>query len=295
MKKVRSILLLLSLAVMLNGNIFLCGTIANPIPVPIDYFMGGICTNNTLAFNLINADVIFDIDSTDFENNIGISFEGNYTIFNPNNATEIMIAAPFSVSELVINSNCTVEVNDSQISFEIGSDWELGITEFVSNYTAGYSWAFIACNITIPENASQTIKFKFNGLMPNPLNPYRRNDQLSILYDLVTSKAWSGNISERVEFRVHGRFPDRIEERTEWGYEAKDRLITTSIANGKMYSWEWNNEQINTRQVGIIYEGELLTRQQKIIVGVSVGCGVPIIIVGIVLGVRKKKRSKMKE
>ncbi|MFW9875080.1 MAG: hypothetical protein ACFFG0_18400 [Candidatus Thorarchaeota archaeon] len=294
MEKRKTILLLLSLTVMLNANIVLCGTIANPIPVPMDYYMGSIFTNST-SFNLINADVVFDIDSTDFENNIGISFEGNYTIFNPNNATELMIVAPFSVSELVINSNCTVEVNDSQILFEIGDSWDLGIDDFISNYTAGWSWIFIACNITIPENASQTIKYKFNGLMPNPLNPYRRNDQLSILYDLETSKAWSGNISERVEFRVHGKLPNRIDERTEWGYETENRLITTNIANGKIYSWEWNNEQINTQQVGIIYEGELLTRQQKIIIGVSVGIGVPIVIVAIVFGVRKKKRSKMNE
>jgi hypothetical protein len=274
----------------MNGYIFLSETIANPVPIPMEYFMGNIFTNSSLSFNLVNADVAFDIDSTDFENNIGISFEGNYTLFNPNNTTEIMIVAPFSVSEVVINSSCIVEVNDSEIMFDIGDPYELGIEAWVMNYSMYYLWTFIVCNITIPENDSQTLKYKFNGLMPTPINPRRRNQQFSILYDLETSEAWSGNISERVEFRVYGKLPNSI---IEWPTD-EDRLVTLDMEGGRIYAWEWNNEHINTEQIGINYRGELLVQWQKIIVGVSIGISVPVIIVTIVLVVRKKKKSKFR-
>ena len=287
MEKRRSILILLfSLTLIMNGNIHLSETYANPLPIPLEYYMGGIFTNSTFPFNLTNADVVFDIDSTDFANNIGISFEGNYTIFNPNNITEIMIVAPFSVNESVIASNCTVEVNGSQIMFDIGNPYEFGIEDWVSNYSMFYLWTYIVCNITIPENGSQTIRYKFNGLMSNSLY---ENDDVSIFYDLDTSKAWSGNITERVQFRVHGKLPDRYSEWTEGDYE--DHCIITDFEDGRNYAWEWNNEQINTQRVGITYKGKLLTQELIVIIIVSVGISVPIIIVLIVFVARRKKRA----
>lgn len=292
MKKRKSILCLsISLVLLMNGNIFLSESIANPLPIPMEYYIGSIFTNASLPFNLINADVFFDIDSTDFKNNIGISFEGNYTIFNPNNITEIMIVAPFSVNRSVIDSNCIVEVNDSQILFDVGDPYDLGIENWVMDYTYYYaSWTYIVCNITIPENNSYTIKYKFNGLMPNPLNPFRRNNKFSILYDLVTSKAWSGNISERVEFRVYGKLPDSVIESP----LDEDRLVNINIDGGRSYTWEWTNEQINTERIGIMYETELL-KLQLIIIGVSIGIAVTITVATIIFVVRTKKRSNLKE
>ena len=279
--------LLINLMLIMNGNIFLSKTIANPLPIPMEYYMGGIFTNKTSSFNLTNADVVFEIDSTDFLNNIGISFEGNYTIFNPTNITEIMVVAPFSINESVINSNCIVEVNGSPILFDIGNPYEFGIEDWIMNYSMFYLWTYIVCNITIPENSSQTIKYKFNGLMPNPLY---NNDEFSIFYDLETSKAWSGNITESVEFKVHGKLPNRYSEWTEWGYE--DRCIISDIGDGRIYAWEWNNEQINTRRVGITYIGKLLTQEQIVIIIVSISISVPSIIAVIVFIVIRRKRKR---
>ncbi|MHA2397391.1 MAG: hypothetical protein ACXADU_00700 [Promethearchaeota archaeon] len=292
MKKRKSILcLLINLTFLINGNFLLSESFANPLPIPMEYYMGSIFTNASLPFNLINADVVFTIDSTDFKNNIGISFEGNYTIFNPNNTTEIMIVAPFSVNRAVVSSNCIVEINDSQILFDVGDPYDLGIEEWVMDYSSYFpSWTYIVCNITIPENNSQTIKYKFNGLMPNPLNPLSRNNEFSILYDLVTSKAWSGTISERVEFRVYGKLPDSIIESP----MDEDRLVIINIDEGKSYTWEWTNEQINTERIGIMYETELL-KLQLIIIGVSIGIAVTITVATIIFVVRTKKRSKLKE
>ena len=288
MEKRTSILIsFFSLMLIINGNIYLSETYANPLPIPLEYYMGGIFTNSTLPFNLTIADVVFDIDSTDFAHNIGISFEGNYTIFNPSNITEIMVIAPFSVSESVIASNCTVEVNNSQIMFDIGDPYEFGIEDWVSNYSMFYLWTYIVCNITIPENGSQTIKYKFNGLMPNSIY---ENDDVSIFYDLDTSKAWNGNITERVEFRVHGKLPDGYSEWTEGYYE--ERCIITDVEDGRNYTWEWNNEQINTKRVGITYKKNVLTQELIVIIIVSVGISVPIIIVLIVFVVRRRKRSQ---
>ena len=199
--------------------------------------------------------------------------------------------APFSVNRAVVSSNCIVEVNGSQILLDVGDPYDLGIEEWVMDYSSYFpSWTYIVCNITIPENNSQTIKYKFNGLMPNPLNPLNRNNEFSILYDLVTSKAWSGNISERVEFRVYGKLPDSIIESP----MDEDRLVIINIDGGRCYTWEWTNEQINTERIGIMYETELL-KLQLIIIGVSIGIAVAITVATIIFVVRTKKRSKMKE
>jgi len=283
----RKSILLISLALIMNCNIFLSETLANPLPIPIEYDMGGIFTNSTSSFNLTNANVIFDIDSTDFSNNIGISFEGNYTIFNPNNITEIMIVAPFSVNQSVINSNCIVEVNNSPIIFDVGYSWEFGIEDWVMDYSWFEVRTYIVCNITIPENSSQTIRYEFNGLMPNPLYA---DDKFSIFYDLETSKAWSGNITERVEFNVKGKIPNSYSEWTEGDYD--DRCIVLNTANGRTYTWEWDNEKINTRRVGIIYSGKMLRSEIILIIILSISISVPSVIAVIIFVVIKKKRKK---
>ncbi|MFW9881302.1 MAG: hypothetical protein ACFFG0_50200 [Candidatus Thorarchaeota archaeon] len=272
--------IIFSLALIMNSNMLISVTTANPLPSPKEYEMGGIVTNNALSFSLTNANVVFNIDSTDFKHNIGISFEGNYTVFNPNNTTEIQIAAPFSFSESVINSNCTVEVNGTQVSFDTGDAYSLGIEDWVMNYTFYYSWTIIICSIIIPENGSQTIKYRFNHSMPNP------HDEFSILYDLETSKAWSGNINERVEFRVHGKLPKRYIEMSLGSYEYS--VIITDIDYGKIYAWEWNNEQINTLRVGIRYIS--IFDPMRIIIFVGIAVPISIIVIGFILIRRRRSR-----
>ena len=285
MEKRRSFyLLILSLVLVMNGKIIISETTANPLPAPKLYNIGGIVTNKFLSFNLTNAEVVFDIDSTDFKNNVGISFEGNYTIFNPTNISEIVIYAPFSVAESVVKSNSTVEVNGTQISFDVGNAYDFGIEDWVWNYTMSLSWTYIKCNITIAENGSQTIRYKFDGLTSNPLGGGAK--QFSIFYDLETSNAWSGNITERVEFNVHGKLPDRYSEFTMGTDE--DRCIVTDIADGKIYSWEWNNERINTMQVGITY----MSIFDPTIIIVVVGITVPISIIIIVFVLIRRRRSR---
>ncbi|MFX1281986.1 MAG: hypothetical protein ACFFA3_21735 [Promethearchaeota archaeon] len=285
MEKRRSFyLLIFTLVLVMDGKIFISETIANPLPGPEVYNIGGIVTK-TITFNLTNAEVVFDIDSTDFKNNIGISFDGNYTIFNPNNKSEIIIYAPFSVEESVVNSNVTVEVNSTQISFDVGNAYDFGIEDWVWNYSLFELWTYIKCNITIPENSSQTIRYKFDGLISKPLGG--GTGEFSINYDLETSNAWSGNITERVEFRVHGKLPDRYSEYTRGVYE--DRCIITDIDHGKIYSWEWNNERINTLQVGIMYISSFNWLRTILI---AVGITVPISIIIITFVLIRRRRSR---
>ncbi|MBY8981238.1 MAG: hypothetical protein KGD72_12675, partial [Candidatus Lokiarchaeota archaeon] len=70
-------------------------------------------------------------------------------------------------------------------------------------------------------------------------------DILKIFYDVGTSRAWNGTISERVEFKVYGKTPD--------SYSPSRNCTISDITNGKSYAWEWENEIININSVYISY------------------------------------------
>ena len=73
----------------------------------------------------------------------------------------------------------------------------------------------------------------------------RSFDYLNIYYDVGTSRAWNGTISERVEFKVYGKTPD--------SYSSSRNCTISDITNGKSYAWEWEDEIINSNIVYITY------------------------------------------
>ncbi|GAH57197.1 unnamed protein product, partial [marine sediment metagenome] len=54
------------------------------------------------------------------------------------------------------------------------------------------------------ENNSITIEYSFIAYIDTTTSI----DILNIYYDVGTSRAWNGTISERVEFKVYGKLPD---------------------------------------------------------------------------------------
>ena len=57
-------------------------------------------------------------------------------------------------------------------------------------------------------------------------------------YDIGTASVWSGTISERIEFIVHGQLPDK--------YLNTTFLTILDNHDGKSYIWEWKDVSFPT-------------------------------------------------
>lgn len=144
---------------------------------------------------------------------------------------------------------------------------------------------FIIINISIPANDSLDVGYEFDTYIANP--NYRQT--IDIYYDVGTSRAWNGSITERVEFKVVGKQPDYYSDDRKYSFELNCTI--TDIENGKCYSWNWKNELINVNGVYISYGNPWLYTLGKIspfIIFPSM-IGVPIIVIKL-----NKRRNRRK-
>jgi len=259
---------------------------ANPLPGPVELDMGGILYANNNSLNLVNADVVFTIDSTDFQNNISVLFDSNYTIHNPTNTTaNVTIYAPFSFQMGDMESDWQVEVNGTTTEFSYISSYSLNddLSSYFENFTR-YIRFYLVINTTILKEKSQVISYRF---YKNIYYPLRDANEFSIRYIVATARAWKNNITEKVEFKVKGELPTSYID-----YSEKACNIST-IPNGKSYSWNWDNESINDEYVGITYSGRLLGfGEVMLIIALSVTIGVGGVVLITFLAVRKKRKKK---
>ena len=287
MKKSKNLnFMLIFLLVFINLNVISLQSSANPLPAPEELDMGGIIYDNNNSLNLVNADVVYTIDSTDFQNDISVLFEGYYTIHNPANTTaNVTIYAPFSFPMATIESDWQVEINGTSTDFNLVWAYSLNsnLSSYFENYTA-YTAFYIVINTTISKENSQVIWYRFYKNMENPLF---NSDRFSIRYIVATARAWNNNITEKVEFKVLGKLPTSYTEYTE-----KSCNILT-IPNGKSYCWNWNNESIIDDYVGINYRGRLLKPGVFItLILLLGGSGIGGATTIIFLIVRKKRKKK---
>ncbi|MBY9016556.1 MAG: hypothetical protein KGD68_12750 [Candidatus Lokiarchaeota archaeon] len=285
--KILNILLIFILLV-INLDVKSLESFANPLPAPEIPYMGGIIYDNNNSLNLVNADVVFTIDSTDFQNDISVLFDGYYTIHNPTNTTaNVTIYAPFSYQMSTIESDWQVEVNSIPTEFSFVWHYSLNsnLSSYFENYTSNIDF-YIVINTTILKENSQVISYRFYR---NTKNPLYNTDYFSIRYILGTARAWKNNITEKVEFKVQGKQPTSYTEYTE-----KVCNIST-IPDGKSYSWVWDNESINDDYVGINYRGRLLKPVEVlfyIILLGSIGIGGVTLLVFLIVRKKRKKKSR---
>jgi len=179
--------------------------------VQVDYrgTAGFVPVENTYMI-MTNANVVIDVNYRESSNKIYLHFNGNYTIYNPNVSQSITLGAPFSSEFKNLDENCIIKVNENSIPFTVvdqdidESPWD----QYIDYYYHGLGSyrKFIVINISIPANDSLDIGYIFNTYIANP--NYRQS--IHIYYDVGTSRAWNGPITERVEFRVVGNNPNII-------------------------------------------------------------------------------------
>lgn len=219
-------------------------SIANPIPVyPAEF--GGFIPKDDYSCFMPNAIVLIEINATDPSSHFDLEFTGNYTLYNPNNALNLTIAAPFSSYVFGQNSSCTIKINNTIIPYElIKYQWNESYSW--DDYISVYNRNLIICNITIPMNKTIILDYNFKTYIEPLLKDI---GYLDFHYDIGTAAAWNGTISETIEYKVHGRQPD--------SYSSHYNLSILNISGGKRYIWEWNNIVITpgTYSVYISYKG----------------------------------------
>jgi len=233
---------------------------------------------------MTNANVILIIGAKAYLERIYISFSGNYTIYNPTESMNSTLIAPFSSEFEILESSCAIKIENTTVPYEFleynyeDSPWE---EYFDWEYVRTWSRLFLIVNATFPENDSITIEYSFIAYIDIMDRSF---DYLNIYYDVGTSRAWNGTISERVEFKVYGKTPD--------SYSSSRNCTISDITNGKSYAWEWEDEIINSNIVYITYSYyNPWARFVPIILFPSLFGG---IIIFVALNSTKKKRNERK-
>lgn len=242
--------------------------------LPIDNVgAGSFLPKVNVPFIMTNANVIFNIDAHAYLSRFDVSFKGNYTIFNPIASTNLTLAAPFSSEFKDLESTCLIRIDNNPIPYRfIEYTWENFSGTPWDQYVSGYYQSprkFVIINATFPENDSITIEYSFDAYIDNPAN----HGIFKIFYDVGTSRAWNGSITERVEFKVYGKRPDSYSEYREDRFEYNCTI--SDIEDGHSYLWEWENEIINVDRVYISYSYYYKNPWRRIL-----GISLPFLIIG---------------
>ena len=254
MKKSQFTSVILIALFVLTINIEICPKLTASIPPIPDQFIADIFPkNNNTNIQLLNTSATITLNATYLINEIGITFNGMYTLFNPENPTNLTISLPFSLCFDVENATFGVSVNDTQVPFEIVSTagdnlTSMGVNiDFIPAFDFHCPITLITSNLTLLENKTYVVKYQFEGSIPKPLS-FR--NLFYMIYSSDTAKVWKGNATERVEYKAFGGNPI-------FGITGNQEGLPQmlDIAGGKMYICEWNNAQNYTVQIGIRFYG----------------------------------------
>jgi hypothetical protein len=283
-KKWILVLIIIITFLTLNKASFIKFSKANPAPVK---FVGGILPKENLNLSLTNAEVFFNVNTTDFPY-YNYSFNSNYTIFNPNEQVNITIAMPF-LMDIWDVKNFILRVDYIEIPFTynytltVESEiWQEYLSNFDYPSSSLSSTCFYIFNISIPTNDSVMISCSFEHNYDYMAVGKYALDMFELIYIVGTARIWNGNITERIEFDVCGRFPDN--------YTHQEDCNMSTIETFRKYIWEWDNEIIEVNYVGISwhYEEE---KNHKWLRRLLVIMGFPAIIIVVIKYhyIRKKR------
>jgi hypothetical protein len=227
-------------------------TAGRPPPSPTDHIADIFPQNNNTNVQLLNVSTTITINATDFLNEIEVTFNGTYTLFNPGIPINLNITLPMSLHYGIENTTFEVSVNATQIPFEIATSNEVNLTSlglnpnFVFLDYFYYPITLITSNITLLENTTYIVKYQFYSVVPKP--NYTRC-LFYMLYSSYTSYYWKGNATEKVDFIVYGRDPYF---ELSWNFEGLQQ--TLDIVGGKRFTAEWENAQNREVAIGMVID-----------------------------------------
>lgn len=258
---------------------------------------GNLFPEEKCSLIMTNASVVFDVNYKEQYNRIDIGFKGNYTIYNPDTTQNITLAAPFSQEFKNLESTCVIKIDNTIKPFKfIQLHWSDPWDEYLDSVGLGMSNRrnFILVNVTFPENSSVKVEYSFDAYIDQP----NSDDRLTIYYDVGTSRAWNGTITERVEFKTYGKLPDSYSNNTDiYNYN----FTVSNFSNGESYTWDWVDESIMINSVYISYYYPFHRfwgfAGAFIILGCYVGANLALVFIAIKIykRIKRKRRIKSKE
>lgn len=261
MKKsqISSAILIALLVLTVNIKIYPKITAPPPPPTPDRFIADIFPKNNDTNIHLLNSSALITINATEIITEIGITFNGTYTLFNPEKTTNLTIILPFSLNLDVINSSFGVFVNDTQFPFELVSTTKENLTnmginiDFKLDFWFYYPITLITFNLTLLENTTYIVKYQFEGSIHKPLSFL---DLFYMVYSSEMAKLWKGSATERVEFKVFGRIPVCGSYYMLFSENDSIEFLIDAIdfTGGIRYIGEWNNTQNSIIQFGIRYD-----------------------------------------
>jgi hypothetical protein len=264
---------------------------SNDLVISLDEHGMPVPYNNT-HLQMPEAHVSHVITSTSDLKEYSIFFDANYTIFNPNETTNFLIGAPFSRYNISSINNFQVLANGTEIDYELFQiEFDENTTWF--DYLDGFQRNIFVSNLTLTSNSSLILHYSFDyklSWIQDGVKIY----SAEVWYDVGTARAWSGNITELVEFTVYGKQPynPRCLGRDEIGWYEKETIIT-SVENGFNYAWFWENERIKENRIEMSFSlyREKLDPIDTLIMSIvipSTGLILAISVTLVILRIRRK-------
>jgi hypothetical protein len=289
-RKFKDLILILSIVLLSVTGIYPKVT-SSPPPIPDQFIADIFPKNNNTDIQLLNASSIITLNATDLIKEIGVTYNGTYTLFNPKNITNLTISLPFSLCLNVINTTFGVFVNDTQVPFEIVSITDenlitMGVDiNIIPSLAVHCPITLITSNLTLMDNNTYVVKYQFKNTIPKPLS-FR--NLFFLVHSSDTVKLWNGNATERVELNVVGGNP--IFSRT-GHFEDLPEIL--DIEGGKRYTFEWSDSQNSTIQIGIRFYGSSLEiSPEKIVLFVLNSLALGAITSVIVLWIIRCKKKR---
>ncbi|MFX1456027.1 MAG: hypothetical protein ACFFDB_11700 [Promethearchaeota archaeon] len=242
-KKRIAFLIVTLLFLRLNHPSTISCTQGNPISIS---YLGGILPKENINISLTNADVLFEINLNKYFI-LNLTFQSNYTIYNPEENTNITIAIPFvmrggDIWDIKLSGNNTfIPFNWSYlIGLPESESWREYLLDM--DLYGGFDLQAFIFNITIPANNSATIRCSFK-YSENINFQIRNQGKYDLIYIVGTAKIWNGNITERVEYRALGTYPNK--------YTPQEDCCVSNFNRSKSFLWDWDNEPILYNFVGV--------------------------------------------
>jgi hypothetical protein len=277
---------LLIINILLSINVPIQQIKAPPPPRPPYQFIGEITPNCSSRFNLSNTSILIMLDLIKPLNSIYITFDANYTLYNPEQTSNITLFLPISLNMEINESNFDILLNGFPNSFILSQynfenkiyDLDLSIRFYINSPVY-----LIRTNFTALENSINIIEYKFEGNIPYILS----SSSFELAYYINSSRTWQGYSSGRVVFEVYNMDPVFG---TLGNYNIP-RLVETD--GYKKCTYEWNGLKI--QDTAFIMEqfkdyGYIIPIEFYYSIFVSIGVWI-IIITGIIIWVQEKKRK----
>lgn len=231
-----------------------------------------------------NIEVTHQIEVRNITDYFDVSVSGEYLIYNYGEEETLQLLLVSSTWFDNQTNPFTLRVNDSPFYHEIRNlinpeHYFPSIADLISEYSESV-YSFASFNITFPHDSLTNITYALAGkyLINN------ETDEIRFLYNLASTDMWTGEIFERIEYRIVGIQPDYYSN-TSYTFHKECRI--NYIPDGNSYSYKWLSDPILDDVIKITYY------TNRIINWSSVGIFGSIFVLYVLIRNRRKQRNRI--